>query len=273
MKTEVSFFSTIKNGENFIEQTINSIKNQTIEKWEYIIVDDGSTDKSVEIIQGFIKIDPRIRLIETGGVGRGKALNIAVENTKGKYIANIDVDDPCHYKRAAVQAKVLDEYERFSLVATESIFLNGNDTPDWTDINDCNMNVKIQDITIVKDRPFRKTPINHSSVMFRKKDLLDVGLYDEKRRYQFDYELWIRFSMHSYKIGLIPLKLSSKRMHSEQSFEIKGRAKYLKSSLKLKLSVVKHFKLSAKYYVYVYLKYFYGYIPKKLRKSIRMFIK
>jgi len=90
----VSIITPSYNSDRFISQTIQSVINQTYNNWEMIIVDDCSNDKSVEIINDFIKIDNRIKLIklsENSGpaIARNQALRIA----KGKYIAFLDSDD------------------------------------------------------------------------------------------------------------------------------------------------------------------------------------
>jgi len=269
MSIDVSFITTVRNGEKFIADTVNSVLNQSMSGWEYIIVDAGSTDGTLKIIHDYMAHDSRIKIIETKGVGRGRALNLAIKKTFGKYVVNIDVDDPCHYQRAEIQKYILDRYKNFSSIATASTYLAINEDPSWTYYDYANENIDVKNITITKDMPFSNTSINHSSVMFRREALIDVGMYMERRKYQFDYELWIRLSLNSYEIGFIPLKLSSKRIHLEQSFEIRDRKKYLKSALKLNLYIINSLNLSSKYYYYVYLKYLYGYLPKGIRKRIK----
>lgn len=269
MITEVSFITTVRNAEVFIEETLKSVLNQSISNWEFIIIDDGSIDGTLEKIRDLSCKDSRIKVIETGGIGRGKALNLAIENTKGRYIANIDADDPCHPQRAEIQKKMLDENEQFSLVASNSQYIDEDKSINWEIYNLSSIKIGVKDITITRDKPFRSEPINHSSVMFRKSDLIQIGKYDETRKMQFDAELWNRFAFKGYKIGLIPIMLSSKRIHSNQSFEIGNRKKYLMSALEINKSKIKELKLPPVYYIYVYLKFLYGFLPKSIRKIIK----
>jgi glycosyltransferase involved in cell wall biosynthesis len=94
MKPLISIVTACFNAASFIEYTIKSVKNQTIDDWEWIIVDDGSTDKSVEIINQLIEDDYRIRLIALN-VNSGPAFtrNKGIELAAGKYLTFIDADD------------------------------------------------------------------------------------------------------------------------------------------------------------------------------------
>ena len=94
MERLVSIITPTYNSEAFIAQTIESVQNQTYQNWEMIIVDDGSTDKTVEVIQNYINRDSRIQLHKLQeNSGAGVVRNYAVELAKGKYISFLDSDD------------------------------------------------------------------------------------------------------------------------------------------------------------------------------------
>lgn len=93
-KALVSIITPSYNSETFIAQTISSVQNQTYQNWEMIIVDDGSSDKTVAIIKQFISNDDRIKLIELmQNSGPAVARNYAIECASGKYMAFLDADD------------------------------------------------------------------------------------------------------------------------------------------------------------------------------------
>jgi glycosyltransferase involved in cell wall biosynthesis len=85
----VSVISTARNAAATIEATIQSTLDQDFRNWEMIIVDDGSTDATASIVNRFAEADPRIRLIATPGVGRGRALNLALAAARSDLVANI----------------------------------------------------------------------------------------------------------------------------------------------------------------------------------------
>lgn len=90
----VSIVTPMYNAENFIEETIQSVCKQTYAKWELIIVDDCSTDRSVEIARKYSEMDQRIRIIcNASNVGVAATRNRAIDDAKGQYIAFLDSDD------------------------------------------------------------------------------------------------------------------------------------------------------------------------------------
>jgi teichuronic acid biosynthesis glycosyltransferase TuaG len=94
MNEKVSIITPAYNSEKFISDTIRSVQNQTYTNWEMIIVDDCSTDKTVEIIQEFMDNDPRIHLIKLNtNSGTGIARNTALQVVSGRHIAFVDADD------------------------------------------------------------------------------------------------------------------------------------------------------------------------------------
>ena len=89
----VSILTPFKNTEAFISECIQSIQNQTYTHWELIIVDDHSTDNSYNIVEGFAKNDPRIKLLKNSGTGIIEALQLAFKTSKGDFITRMDSDD------------------------------------------------------------------------------------------------------------------------------------------------------------------------------------
>ncbi|MFW6016698.1 MAG: glycosyltransferase family 2 protein [bacterium] len=100
----VSIITPLYNSKEFIEETIQSVLNQSYREWEMIIVDDCSTDDSVQIVQEFIKKDDRIKLIQLNeNSGTAIARNKGIKNAKGRYIAFLDSDDLWHPEKIKKQ--------------------------------------------------------------------------------------------------------------------------------------------------------------------------
>ena len=94
MKELVSIITPTYNSAKFIEETIQSVQSQTYSNWEMIIVDDGSTDTTVKIIEGIIKQDDRIQFHKLeNNSGPAVARNTAIGKAKGEYLTFIDADD------------------------------------------------------------------------------------------------------------------------------------------------------------------------------------
>ena len=91
---QISVIMPVYNGERFLSEAVESILKQTYQDFEFIIVDDGSTDRSLEIIQYYQALDERIILIENGkNIGVASSLNKGISAAKGEFIARMDADD------------------------------------------------------------------------------------------------------------------------------------------------------------------------------------
>lgn len=93
VKNKISVIMLTYNRENLVENCIKSVLNQTFENFEYIIIDNGSTDKSGEIADKYAKIDSRIKVVHTPANSIGKGRNIGLDTATGEYIAFVDDDD------------------------------------------------------------------------------------------------------------------------------------------------------------------------------------
>lgn len=94
MSDLVSIITPVYNAEKYIEETLKSVSNQTYSNWEHVLVDDCSSDHSVEIIEELAKTDPRIKLIKlTENSGPAVARNKAIDLATGRYLAFLDADD------------------------------------------------------------------------------------------------------------------------------------------------------------------------------------
>lgn len=96
METKISIIMPVYNGELFLNDSIKSVLNQSFINYELLCVDDGSTDRSVEIIESFSKIDNRVVLLKKNNGGPGSALNYGIEKANGEFLCFLDQDDKYH---------------------------------------------------------------------------------------------------------------------------------------------------------------------------------
>ena len=106
---KISIITPCYNAAPYIVNTIQSVQNQTILDWEMIIVDDGSSDNSVEIIQKIIAQDSRIKLIQKENGGSASARNLALSIAQGEYIQFLDSDDTIDYKKLERQITLMEK--------------------------------------------------------------------------------------------------------------------------------------------------------------------
>jgi len=104
MTIETTIITPIYNAEEFLEETLKSILKQTYTNWESILINDNSTDKSLEIANKFVQLDPRFKVInKTESGGAAKARNAGIKEAKGRFIAFLDSDDVWFSEKLAVQ--------------------------------------------------------------------------------------------------------------------------------------------------------------------------
>lgn len=224
----ISVITTARNAENFIEETLLSVSQQTYQNYEHIVIDDGSTDNTVAIIEKFQKqnSDNKINLIKYQGIGRGKALNLAVSKANGSWLAIIDADDLWHAEKLKIQFECVSN-NNIDVLATEGILFANTSEVIFEDSSEV---ADIQYFT-VKDL-LKSNRLSHSSVMIRK----SICSYDEERKSQFDYELWLRVASQGKILAKINSTLNFHRIHNNQTFEGKMGKKYRWRSFKLKLN-------------------------------------
>jgi|SRR5690606_28126174 len=263
----ISIITTVKNGSNYILETLENIKLQTVKSFEHIIVDDGSTDDTVEKIKTFISEnkDYKLYLFQPGALGRGKALNFAVSKANYDWIAVIDADDFWHPQKLERQIELITKNPEIDLLSTQTkLCFDTFDKLSFEEING------LGELKYFKVNDFlRSNHINHSSILIRK----EICVYDENRKSQFDLELWLRLSKNRKVIAQSNLLLSYRRIHENQSFEGKMKRMYRWRAFKLKMKYsLCNFSLYS--LVYNTLKFVFDMIiPRGLRFKIRNIIK
>jgi glycosyltransferase involved in cell wall biosynthesis len=180
----MSFF----NCEKTLLSAVRSIFAQTVQDWELILLDGGSTDKSLEVAKS-IK-DPRVKVLGDGSYhNHPTALNRLIDAARGKYIANMDGDDLCSPTRLEKQLEVFKKDETVDVVGTGIVYLDNNDIP---------LGVAIwppSHSEICKE-PYRTFRMCHGSVMVKRSWYLQ-NRYDELAVKVEDFDLWLRTHEHS----------------------------------------------------------------------------
>ncbi len=182
MKTNsplISIITVVLNGEKYIEQTIQSVVNQTYTNIEYIIIDGGSTDKTIDIIKKHEKnID---FFISESDNGIYDAMNKGIKKAKGKYIGLLNSDD--YYERDAVEIIV----NEINIQADFDIFFGNAHI-----INEYIQKKKLQ--TKMRGKNMEKGfSIFHPTVFVKKETYTKYGMFDISFKIAADYELLLRF--------------------------------------------------------------------------------
>lgn len=214
-----SVIMTVYNGETFLSEAIESIKNQTLSELELIIIDDGSTDGTSKLLAEAAQ-DPRIQVITSPRLGRARALNLAWQRTKGEFIANLDADDLAEPDRLERQVSFLQANPSVGLVGSAWKFFVGIDQQHAKIFRMPLTNEKLRHALI------RYYPFCHSATMYSRRALQEVKGYNETYRVCLDYELSARIACR-YEIANLPDVLAWKRSVATSFFgQISGWERY-----------------------------------------------
>lgn len=173
------------NNDLYIKESIESVLNQNYDNFEFIIIDDCSTDNTFEIVKSFQ--DKRIIYIKNKeNKGLVTNLNKGIGISTGKYIARIDSDDYWVDKdKLKKQVDFLENNKEYGLVGTQAKAYDLNNNYLFS-IKNPILDYKIRKVTLVKN------PFIHSSVLYSKKVINECGKYNEKEKNVEDYGLWMR---------------------------------------------------------------------------------
>ena len=170
------------NVEKYIGEAISSVLDQTFTDFELLIINDGSTDTTEQIINAFT--DPRIRHINQTNQGIAAALNIGLLNAKADLIARFDADDICHPQRLEKQYDFLMSHPGYVLVGSdaENVDMNGEfvfqfDYAGYTDEE-------------IRALPYNVCPFAHPTVCYKKDTIIAAGMYDVNAHNFEDHLLW-----------------------------------------------------------------------------------
>ncbi len=217
---KVTVLMSVYNCEKYIREAVNGILNQTFTDFEFLILNDGSTDKTKEIILSYK--DPRIIFIENEkNLGIPQSLNKGLKLAKGEYIVHQDGDDISLPKRLDKQIEFLDQHKNIGLVGT--FYMAINEEGEFLQEFQPETNSKR-----IKEKLAQKNQFAHGSITFRKECLNKVGYYNEDLKYTHDYDLSCRIAEH-YDVANLPDCLYKWRNYTES---ISTRF-YLEECLKL----------------------------------------
>lgn len=212
MRPLVSVVMSVFNGEKYVGDAIESILNQTYKNWEFIIINDGSSDLTESIINQYR--DSRIRYLAHQNMGLTRSLNRGIGEANGKYIARLDADDRSLPERLEKQVAYLES--NLDCVLVSSFY--------WS------IDLRTMELSMInppiKDKDFRTalrwggSVILHSSVMFRQLINGVTTTYDENFKQGQDQRLWITLATRG-KVSTLPEPLSLALRNDTESITYK----------------------------------------------------
>jgi glycosyltransferase involved in cell wall biosynthesis len=225
----ISVIFPVWNAESYIEAAIKSILNQTIKNFELILIDDGSTDSSLKIMQRLSVTDNRILLIARENKGLIYTLNQGIHQAVGKWIARMDADDIAYENRLEKQLDYLHK--------TKADICGS-----WAELFGEQQRVVLKHAVsnnAIKTELLFCTPFVHPTIMI-KAELAKSMLYQDDWKHCEDYDLWVRLAENGCKLVNVPEVLLKYRTHKNQ-VSILHLCKQQKLSQNVRKRYAKHY--------------------------------
>lgn len=208
-KPLVTVLMSCYNAADWLEESITSILQQTYTNFEFLIIDDGSQDLTLDILQRFAAKDDRIVVVKKNNTGLAHSLNVGLNSARGKWIARIDADDICESNRLAYQVEYVLANPDVVFVGSGLILIDevGNLGARFIYPSDHSSLLN----NLLKARSFPP----HSSAFYEREAVLSLGGYRGRIKRAEDWDLWLRLSTKG-RLASIRKPLVRVRKHSEQ---------------------------------------------------------
>lgn len=204
---KISVIMACFNAEKFLEKSILSLTNQSWEDFELIVVDDCSTDGSLKLLRKLSDLDSRLIVVENKiNLGPAASRNLAIDCAKGDLIAVQDADDISLPNRLETQFNLFSNNSEIILCGADSYEIDTSD-------NQIRQNkYPVSDERLKRNLLQRKKFPSHSSIMYRKEKVIEVGMYNERFKLSQDFDLWLKLG-NKGKFCSIAQPLVSYRRH------------------------------------------------------------
>jgi hypothetical protein len=212
----ISILMAVHNGEKFLREALDSMLGQTFADFEFIIIDDGSTDGSRQILQEYQSRDARIRVITQANQGLPASLNRALQEARAPLVARMDADDISLPDRLQLQFTHMQQNPDTTVLGTWFVGMDeaGRPTREYELPTTSWM---------IEWEMCRRCVLGHPTVMARRDVLKGLGGYDNQLRYGQDYDLWLRVLRAGGSLANLPVKLLRYRESAQSASVSKKR--------------------------------------------------
>jgi teichuronic acid biosynthesis glycosyltransferase TuaG len=212
----VSIIMPAYNASRHIAESVQSVLAQTYPHWELLVVDDGSTDDTAEVVHRFVASDARVRYFSRPNGGQAAARNTGLREARGDLVAFLDADDLWLPEKLESQLAVLDSTGAHLVYCDGYVFYDDG-SPDRADF--FAVVPGAADAATMLRLLYAYNRIPTLSVVVRREALDRVGMFDESRRIQNceDYDLWLRMARAGCSFYGMPEKLMRYRRHAQST--------------------------------------------------------
>jgi glycosyltransferase involved in cell wall biosynthesis len=262
MTPRVSVVTTVYNGAPYFERAIPGIRAQTYEDFEVVVVDDGSTDGSLQRLQAVAASDRRFRVFAPGRLGAAAAYNYGVAQATGEYIARQDFDDCSYPERLRLQVAYLDAHPKVGVVGGAYLLVDERRGERY-------VRTPPADHASIVLAMARYVPIAHTMATFRRRAWSEAGGYPEVNNL-IDLRFYLRVAARDWQFANLPDVLGEHYVHDSSWFHRSLRYTERQRDLaSVQAQAVRQLGLPRWMYVFAAARYAYAYAPDVLKRMAR----
>jgi glycosyltransferase involved in cell wall biosynthesis len=258
----VSVVTTVYNGEPYCDRAIPSILAQSFDDFEFILVDDGSQDRTPEILRELAQRDPRVRVFSPGRLGVAAAANYGVSQARGEYIARQDFDDRSYPDRLRLQVAFLDAHPEVGVVGGHYVLVDENRGERY-------VRIPPPDHPAILASMARYIPFANTLVAFRRRVWTEAGGYPEVADLE-DLLFWVKVAKLGWHFASIPEVLGEHFVHPSSFFHRSFKyAERQRALARAQATAVQELGLPSWMYMFALGRYAYAYCPPGIKRALR----
>jgi glycosyltransferase involved in cell wall biosynthesis len=262
MTPRVSVVTTVYNGEPYFDRAIPGILGQTFEDFELILVDDGSQDRTPELLAEVARRDPRVRIFSPGRLGAAAAYNYGVAQARGEYVARQDFDDRSYPDRLRLQVALLDGSPKVGIVGGYYVLVDERRGERY-------VRMPPTDHPSLFAAMARYVPIAHTVATFRRQAWLEAGGYPLVDNL-IDLRFYLRVAKLGWHLANVPEIVGEHYVHDTSWFHRTLKyAERQRDLARVQAQSVRELGLPWWMYVYSLGRHAYAYIPPGLKRVVR----
>jgi glycosyltransferase involved in cell wall biosynthesis len=259
--TRLSVICSVRNDHRHVPSALSSALTPDVA--EVVVVDDRSTDGTLDVLRAFQRRDSRVRVVESPAAGRGAAIDTAFRVSTGELVMNLDADDAVHPEWIPEGVGLLHAHPTCAVVAPSPRYVIDDGSVTWEPLTE-----RPQAFDVTKRLAFYN-PVVHSGAIMRRAAVETVGGYDRRRRTHVDWDLWIRLAAAGWHVASVDSRLVAKRLHAGQQFERRNRLSYVWASTRVQATAIRQVGGGAAAWAALTGRLAWGLLPRPVRMGAR----
>jgi glycosyltransferase EpsE len=262
MTPRVSVVTSVYNGEPYFDRAVPGILAQTFEDFEFVVVDDGSSDGTLERMRDLARRDSRVRVFAPGRLGAAAAYNYGVTQARGEYIARQDFDDRSYPDRLRLQVALLDAHPDVGMVGGYYVLVDERRGERY-------VRMPPTEHSAILSAMAKYVPIAHTVATFRRRAWSEAGGYPLANNL-IDLRFYLRLGKLGWRFANVPELVGEHYVHDSSWFH--RSLKYVERQrdlARVQAQSVRELGLPRWMYVYSLGRHVYAYIPPGLKRALR----